>query len=126
MAQSSKPVTVLHIDSDQAFLEVSKGIISMLGDFKVDSAQTTRHADQLLKEHNYDVIISAYYLNDTNGIEYLNELKLADIKSQFVLFTIHDEIAAQASNAGFHFITKYGDPETIFAKLCKIMNSIKY
>jgi DNA-binding NarL/FixJ family response regulator len=125
MAQPSKPITVLHIDSDQAFLEVSKGILSMLGDFQVDSTLTAKQADQLLRERTYDVIISAYYLNDTNGIDYLNRLKLADIKSQFVLFTVHDETAEQALEAGLHFIGKYGDPETIFAKLCQILKSAK-
>ncbi len=125
MDQSSKPITVLHVDSDQAFLEVSKGILAMLGDFKVDCAPTVKHADQLLRERNYDVIISAYYLNDTNGIEYLNKLKLAGVKSQLVLFTVHDETAEQASKLGLHFIGKYGDPEAIFAKLCQILKSSK-
>lgn len=97
----------------------------MLGDFKVDSAPTAKHADQLLKEREYDVIISAYYLNETNGIEYLNRLKLSNIKSLLVLFTVHDETAKQASEAGLHFIGKYGDPETIFTELCQILQSVK-
>ena len=123
MAQPSKSITVLHIDSDQAFLEVSKNSFST-GDFKVDSAPTAKLRRPTAQRKKYDVIISAYYLNDTNRIEYLNRLKLSNIKSLLVLFTVHDETAKQASKRGcissVNMATK-----RFYRKLCQILQSVK-
>lgn len=122
--QTIKPITALHIDRDQDFLGVSKSILTLFGDFNVDFAQTTKQAEELLKKKSYDVIISAYYLNDeTNGLAFLSELKKAGVNSRLVLFTVNDETAEQATKAGIQFIGKYGDPEKVFAKLCQIIKS---
>jgi DNA-binding NtrC family response regulator len=125
MDQAIKPITVLHIDRDQDFLEVSRSILAMLGDLKVDFAQTTKQAEQQLKQKNYDVIVAAYYLNNVNGLEFLQQLKHAGVKSQFILFTGNAESAREAVKAGIPFVAKYGDPEKVFAELCQIMKSCK-
>jgi DNA-binding NtrC family response regulator len=114
---------VLHIDRDRDFLGVSTNILNLFGHFTVDFAQTTKQAEQLLKQKNYDVIISAFYLTDINGLEFLKKLKQAGVKSKLVLFTGNNESAEQATKEGIHFIVKYGDPDKVFAELCQIMKS---
>lgn len=123
MVKTPKPITVLHIDRDRDFLEVSKSILTLLGDLKVDFAQTVQQAEQQLKQKTYDVIVAAYYLNNMNGLDFLNQLKRAGIKSQFILFTGNSEADKQALAAGIPFVGKYGDPEKVFAELCQIMKS---
>jgi DNA-binding NtrC family response regulator len=125
MDQTPKPLTVLHIDRDHDFLEVSKSILTLLGDLKVDFAQTVQQAEQQIKQKNYDVIVSAYYLNNMNGLEFFNQLKQAGVKSQFILFTGNSEADKQAVDAGIPFVGKYGDPEKIFTQLCQIMKSCR-
>jgi|AGTN01.2.fsa_nt_gi Response regulator containing CheY-like receiver, AAA-type ATPase, and DNA-binding domains len=119
----SKPITVLHIDGDQDFLGVSTSILALFGDFTVDFAQTTKQAEQQLKKKNYDVIISAFYLSDVNGLEFLKKLRQTGVKSRLVLFTVNAELAELASKEGIQFIGKYGEPDEVFAKLCQIMKS---
>lgn len=123
MDQTPKPITVLHIDRDQDFLEVSRSILTLLGDLKVDFAHTVQQAEQQLKQKTYDVIVAAYYLNNMNGVDFLNQLKQAGVKSQFILFTGNSEADRQASAAGIPFVAKHGDPEKVFAQLCQIMKS---
>jgi DNA-binding NtrC family response regulator len=123
MDQSPKSMTVLHIDRDRDFLEVSRSILTLLGDLKVDFAHTVQQAEQLLKGQTYDVVICAYYLNNVNGLDFLNQLKQAGVKSQLILFTGNSEADKQAVAAGIPFVGKYGDPEKVFTQLCQIMES---
>lgn len=125
MDQATKPLTVLHVDRDQDFLEVSRSILSLLGDLKVDFAQTTQQAEQKLKKKTYDVVVAAYYLNNVNGLEFLQQLKQAGVMSQLILFTGNAESAQEAVNAGIPFVAKFGDPEKVFAELCQIMKSCR-
>lgn len=123
MDQAIKPIKVLHIDRDQDFLEVSRSILTLLGNLQVDFAQTIQQAEQQLKQKNYDVIIAAYYLNSVTGLEFLEQLKQAGVQSQFILFTGNAESAQQAAAAGIPFVAKYGEPEKVFTELCQIMKS---
>jgi DNA-binding NtrC family response regulator len=123
MDQSPKSMTVLHIDRDRDFLEFSRSILTLLGDLKVDFAHTVQQAEQLLKGQTYDVVICAYYLNNVNGLDFLNQLKQAGVKSQLILFTGNSEADKQAVAAGIPFVGKYGDPEKVFTQLCQIMES---
>jgi DNA-binding NtrC family response regulator len=125
MSQDSSSITVLHLDRDQAFLEAARRILTILGNFKVDSVQTTKEANQLLKQIHYDVVISAYYLNDVNGLDFLHQLKQSGVKSTFVLFSVNEETAEQAAKAGIQFVGKYGDPEKVFAQLCQALKNCR-
>jgi DNA-binding NtrC family response regulator len=125
MDQSPKSITVLHIDRDNDFLEVSRSILTLFGDLNVDFAHTVQQAEQQIKQKNYDVIISAYYLNNVSGLDFLKQLKQAGVKSQFILFTVNSEADKQAMDAGIPFVGKYGDPEKVFAKLCQIMKACR-
>jgi DNA-binding NtrC family response regulator len=91
----------------------------------VDFAQTTQQAEQKLKKKTYDVVVAAYYLNNVNGLEFLQQLKQAGVMSQLILFTGNAESAQEAVNAGIPFVAKFGDPEKVFAELCQIMKSCR-
>jgi DNA-binding NtrC family response regulator len=122
MDQPPKQITVLHIDQDRDFLEVSRSILTLFGDLKVDFAYTAQQAEQLLKKQTYDVVVCAFYLNNNiNGLDFMKQLKQAGVKSQFILFTVNSEADKQATAVGIPFVGKYGDPEEVFAQLHQIM-----
>ena len=75
MQNRNQPIKVLHVDKDKAFLEVTRGILEMLGTFEIDAAQSVGEAKQSARKEQYDVIVSAYYLNGVNGLEFFNQLK---------------------------------------------------
>ncbi len=121
----NQPIKVLHVDKDKAFLEVTRGILEMLGTFEIDAAQSVGEANKALEKVQYDVIVSAYYLNGVNGLEFFNQLKTKGFNVPFVLFTINDETAEEAKKAGIQYIGKYGDPEKVFNQLCEAIKSSK-
>ena len=123
MQNMNQPIKVLHVDKDKAFLEVTRGILEMLGTFEIDAAQSVGEANKALEKVQYDVIVSAYYLNGVNGLEFFNQLKTKGFNVPFVLFTINDETAEEAKKAGIQYIGKYGDPEKVFNQLCEAIKS---
>jgi CheY-like chemotaxis protein len=126
MQNRNQPIKVLHVDKDKAFLEVTRGILEMLGTFEIDAAQSVGEAKKALENKQYDVIVSAYYLNGVNGLEFFNQLKIKGYNIPFVLFTINDETAEEAKKAGIQYIGKYGDPEKVFNQLCETIKSSKH
>jgi len=123
MENKNQPIKVLHVDKDKPFLEVTMGILKMLGNFEIDFAQSVNEANKALENNQYDVIVSAYYLNGINGLEFFSQLKAKGLTIPFVLFTINDETAEDAKKAGIQFIGKYGDPEKVFNQLCEVIKS---
>ena len=126
MQNRNQPIRVLHVDKDKAFLEVTRGILEMLGTFEIDAAQSVGEAKKALEKVQYDVIVSAYYLNGVNGLELFNQLKTKGFNIPFVLFTINDETAEDAKKAGIQYVGKYGDPEKVFTQLCETIKSSKH
>jgi DNA-binding NtrC family response regulator len=126
MQNKNQPIKVLHVDKDKAFLEVTMGILKMLGDFEISVAQSVSEANKALENKQYDVIVSAYYLNGVNGLEFFSQLKAKGFNIPFVLFTINDDTAEEAKKAGITFIGKYGDPEKVFNQLCEAIKSSRH
>jgi DNA-binding NtrC family response regulator len=122
---ATTPLRVLHIDKDKQFLEITQRILQLLGDFKVDTAQTISEANIALNQNNYDAIICAYYLGNINGLEYYNQLRSKYNPTPFILFTIDNETATKAQHTGVLFVTKYGDPEKVFTKLAELIKASK-
>lgn len=123
MDPQNEPIKILHVDKDESFLEVTHRILNLLGTFEVDTAQTVNEANKALSQKKYDAIISAYYLNTINGLEYYNQLRAKGVTAQFILFTINEETAKEAKQAGIPFVGKYGDPEKVFSKLAEILKN---
>lgn len=118
----NKPIRVLHVDQETSFLKVTKSILELLGNFEIDSAQTVEQANRSLEKKKYDVIISAYFLDTTNGLNFLNQLRERKIDVPFVMFSFNDEISKDAADAGIQLIVKYGDPEKVFARLTDVIS----
>jgi DNA-binding NtrC family response regulator len=122
---TTTPLKVLHVDKDKPFLEITQRILKLLGDFEIDTAQTINQANIAMSQKKYHAIISAYYLDNHNGLEYYNQLRAKGIYTPFILFTINEETAIEAQKNGVPFVTKFGDPEKVFTKLAELIEAGK-
>lgn len=122
---TTTPLSVLHVDKDKQFLEITQRILKLLGNFEVDTAQTVNEANTKVSQKRYDAIISAYYLDCLNGLDYYSQLRAKGIDIPFILFTINEGTAKEAEKTGVRFIMKFGDPEKVFAKLAELIRASK-
>ena len=119
-AYSEKTIHILHVDDDICILEVSKSVLEMEGNFKVDPALSVAEAMEKLSGQKYDAIISDYEMPQKNGLEFLRELRGKDNEIPFIILTGRgrEEVAIQALNLGAdYYVSKSGSPETVYGEL---------
>ena len=111
---------VLHVDDDDCFLKVSKQILEMEGNIKVETATSVDEAFENLKHFHYDVVVSDYEMPIKNGVQFLEELKKIGNSPPFILFTgkEREDVAVKALKLGaFRYLNKHGDPEAVYTEL---------
>jgi PAS domain S-box-containing protein len=114
------PIRVLHVDDETGFLKVAKQCLEMQGKFEVETAASVEEAFEILKEKEYDVIISDYQMPEKDGLKFLQELREAENSTPFVMFTGRgrEEVAIKALNLGAdRYFCKTGSPETVYGEL---------
>ena len=117
---SNNPISILHVDGDDAFLSMAKRCLEMQANFEVESALSVQEALEILKTRKFDVIVSDYQMNGKDGLEFLEEIKAAGITTPFILFSGkgRDEVAVKALNSGaFRYIDKRGALDATYAEL---------
>src|SRR5208283_5350451 len=110
-------IRVLHVDDDSSILEISKALLTDVGNFEVDFAKSVDEASKKMSTKQYDVLISDYEMPQKDGLQFLKELRGKNNEIPFVLFTGkgREEVAIQALNLGADaYINKQGDPETVY------------
>ncbi|MDD1725179.1 MAG: PAS domain S-box protein [Methanospirillum sp.] len=113
-------ISILYIDDETDLLVLCKIFLERTGEFRVDTTTSVQNAWELLKDGSYDAIISDYQMPETNGIEFLEQVRssLGDIP--FILFTGkgREEVVIRAIDSGVDFYQqKGGDPKAQFAEL---------
>ncbi len=117
---SVKAVSILHVDDDLSFLEISKQILEINSRFEVDTASSVEEAFQKMKQKKYEAIISDYEMPNQNGLMFLKILREQQNDVPFLLFTGkgREDVAIKALNLGSDaYINKSGDPETVYGEL---------
>ncbi len=120
-------IRVLHVDDDLPILEVSKQILMMENNFKIDSTTSVDEAYKMLETDDYDVIISDYEMPIKNGLDFLKELREQENKIPFILFTGRgrEEVAVTALNLGANgYHNKQGSPESVFGELAHLVKAV--
>ncbi len=112
--------SVIYTDDESMLLEVGKKFLELSGRLKVETALSAKEAVEIMKEKEIDCIVSDYMMPETDGIEFLRQLREEENNVPFILFTGRgrEEIAIEALNAGADFyLQKGGDPVSQFKEL---------
>lgn len=126
MVSHTSPIYVLHVDDDAGFLEVSKDLLEMAGNFKVDCALSVDEAFSKLDSQVYDVVVSDYEMYPKDGLQFLVEFRQRFNGLPFVIFTGRgrEEIAVKALNFGADgYVNKQGKPSGVYAELAYVICS---
>lgn len=95
--------SILHVDDDAAFLEVTKEYLMHQHDgFTIETTTDPEVALTHLKTNRVDCIVSDYDMPDCNGIELLKRVRSHCPDTPFILFTGKggEDVASQAISAG--------------------------
>jgi len=122
-------IRVLHVDDDADFLKSSKRILEMQDSFQIKTVLSVNEALQKIRQKPYDVIVSDYQMPETNGLNFLKELRDRGNNVPFILFTGkgREEIAIEALNLGAdRYFNKHGKPKTVYGELAhSIVTAVK-
>ncbi len=119
------PMRILHVDDDPCFLEVSKKILIMENNFKIDNATSVNEAFEKLESQTYNAIVSDYEMPLRNGLDFLKELRDRQSDIPFILFTGkgREDVAIEALNLGVdRYVNKNGSPKTVYCELADAIN----
>ncbi|MEM1592200.1 MAG: PAS domain S-box protein [Candidatus Bathyarchaeia archaeon] len=119
-----KPIRVLHVDDDKSFLEVSKECLQMFGFFDVDAASSVDEALEKMRKNVYDAIVCDYQMPGKNGLQLLEKLRKSGNNIPFIVFTGkgREDVAVEALSLGAEgYISKNGDPETVYLELASMI-----
>lgn len=122
LANTKSCLNVLNVDDDLYFLEVSKEILELKGNFRVDIATSVDEALKKMESQCYDVVVSDYKMPGKNGLDFLRKMCQLGYTTPFILFTGKgtEEIASLAYNLGaFRYVNKYGNPVAVYGELGK-------
>ncbi|WP_321508514.1 PAS domain S-box protein [uncultured Methanoregula sp.] len=67
-------ISVLFIDDNTDLLLQIRTFLEKTGEFKVESARSTKHAIEKLEGRKFDIIISCEQAPDVNGIEFVSDM----------------------------------------------------
>lgn len=92
-------ITVLLVHDNTELLETTRLYLEKMGEVRVDTVNSTKHAAEVLKNRSYDIIVSYYQIPEVNGIEFLADmsgvellkyLKMQGISTPFILYSHRD------------------------------------
>jgi PAS domain S-box-containing protein len=115
MDSPSDPRRVLHVDDDQAFLELTAEFLERESDaLVVTTATSVDEATAILDRESFDCIVSDYDMPGTSGLTFLERVRERHPDLPFVLFTGKgsEEVASEAITAGVtDYLQKGGGTE---------------
>ncbi len=113
-------INILYVDDETSLLELGKLFLEMSSDLRVETALSAKEALTVIKDAQYDAIISDYQMPVMDGISFLKTLRAEGNNVPFILFTGRgrEEVVIEALNSGADFyLQKGGDPTSQFKEL---------
>ncbi|MFW6065030.1 MAG: response regulator [Candidatus Natronoplasma sp.] len=124
-AEESKKMKVLFVDDDKLLLTQTQIFLQRSEhDFKVDTARNVSEAFDLMKETEYDAIISDYKMEERDGLDLLKAIRKNDENMPFIMFTGkgNERVAQDALNLGANrYIRKRGDARSQYDNLAEAL-----
>ncbi len=114
-------MTVLLVDNDPLFLELSKTFLEVFHGITSDTVNSAKEALTKLEKGSYDVIAD-YDMPFIDGITFLRTIRNKKISIPFILFTGFgkEEIVHRAiENGADSFIQKTNNPKVQYSELPK-------
>lgn len=111
---------VLLVDGDVDCLSVFGQSIGGLPGISIDTASDEREAENLLKEHPYDLIISEYQLPDRDGITLLRHVRSRYGDIPFIMLTAYgnEDVAVETSRYDrTGYVRKMADPHLSLSEI---------
>jgi len=81
------PVSILYVDDEEILLDLAQKFLERLDTFAVKKASSATEALTFLTSSSFDVIVSDYQMPDTDGIEFLKQVRKHYPELPFILFT---------------------------------------
>ncbi|MFW6384451.1 MAG: response regulator, partial [Halodesulfurarchaeum sp.] len=119
------PIDVLAVDDDADLVDLTATFLEREQEgFRVDTATSVEEALERLEEHEFEAIVSDYDMPETNGLEFLGEIRDDRPDLPFILFTGKgsEEIASQAIKKG---VTDYLQKGTKSSQYSVLANRLK-
>ncbi|NYT07924.1 MAG: PAS domain S-box protein [Methanomicrobiales archaeon] len=122
-------ITILLVHDNSDLIDLTRSYLEKGGEVRVDAVSSTKQAIDVLKNRNYDVIVSYFQLPEVNGIEFLPEMNgvelLQYLKSHgnptpFILYTRlgRDRILLEDLNSAGEVVFPKGvEPRTPLSEL---------
>lgn len=118
-------ISVLYVDDEPCLLDVAKIFLESQGNISVLTSESGSTALALMEERTFDAIIADYQMPGMDGIEFLREVRSADTRIPFILFTGkgREEIAIEAIRSGADLYVQKGG--SITAQFADLMHMIR-
>lgn len=103
-------IRLLLVDDDRTIRELAVHFLGQSGDIAVDLAVSCENAQEMLKENNYDAIVSDYHMPGCNGIDLLRYVRQKTPDLPFLFFSDQNEeqIVIEALTSGADFFLPKG------------------
>jgi PAS domain S-box-containing protein len=114
--------TVLYVDDEPELLTLCRLFLEKDGKNTVETAESAAEGLKKLRAGHFDVIISDYLMPDSDGVDFLKQVRLEFGDIPFILFTGkgREEVVIEAINLGVTFYVQKGsDPASRFSELSR-------
>jgi len=122
-------ISVLCVDDDSAYLDITKSFLEEPGALTVTTAHSVPAALKAMKMNGFDVVVADYQMPGMDGVAFLKAVRAVHPNLPFILFTgkEEEEVEIEAFNSVTDFyLQKGGEPTIKFAELEeKIKNAVK-
>jgi CheY-like chemotaxis protein/TolA-binding protein len=113
-------ISVLFVDDEPALLEITRLYLEKSGSITVETCRSALEALGVLKNRQFDVIVSDYEMPLMDGIMFLKILRAEGNDTPFLIFTGkgREHVVIEALNNGAdYYLQKGGDPKAQFIEL---------
>jgi len=111
---------VLYVDDEPELLTLCRLFLEKDGRHRVETAASAAEGLEKLRTGHFDVVISDYLMPESDGVDFLREVRAEFGDIPFILFTGRgrEEVVIEAMNLGVSFYLQKGsDPASRFTEL---------